>query len=99
VVDTAPPPAKIEHVPDEPSPDCAWLDGQWLWVGQHWQWAPGSWVIPPPDCHYADPTMTWLETATGPGVLYYLQGAWYPDHAGEHCRAAQSCLAPAQRIE
>lgn len=98
VVSSAPPPAKVEQIPMSPRAQCAWQDGQWLWVAQHWEWRPGSWVLPAAGCHYADPIMTWAQAAQR-GVLYYTHGAWYPDRPGEPCAQVQSCLAPTQGSE
>lgn len=98
VVTSPPPPARIEHVPADPGGNCAWLDGQWVWAGQHWEWQAGDWVVAPPHCHYAEPGLTWVETV-GQGALYHLPGAWYPDTEGQPCAPVRSCLAPTGRSE
>jgi hypothetical protein len=91
VVDTPPPPAKVEQIPKSPGGDCAWLDGQWLWQGQHWEWEPGSWVIPPRDCHYAEPVVSWIQSTAG-ATLFYARGKWYPNNSGQRCQDPRSCV-------
>jgi hypothetical protein len=98
IVATPPPPAKVERVPTDPGGACAWQDGQWLWLGARWQWQPGAWVIPPPGCHYAPPSMAWVQGAQR-DELYYMNGGWFPALEGQHCARPQTCLAAAVGTE
>lgn len=98
IVATPPPPAKVERVPADPEGRCAWQDGQWLWRGGRWQWQPGAWVVPPVGCHYAPPSMAWVQ-ATQRDVLYYMHGAWFPTVDGQHCAKPETCLAAAVGTE
>src|SRR5689334_3320659 len=36
-----PPPARPEIVPDKPSDDAVWIDGEWAWRGRRWAWRSG----------------------------------------------------------
>ena len=37
-VDYPPPPARVELVPNAPSGEAVWIDGEWQWQGQRWAW-------------------------------------------------------------
>ncbi|HEX4341406.1 MAG TPA: hypothetical protein VH062_36105 [Polyangiaceae bacterium] len=90
VVETPPPPAKVERIPDAPGSGCAWLDGRWEWVDQAWAWTPGAWVTVPAACHYATPQALWVPAA-GRGLLFYLPGRWYSDVDGTGCGGPHAC--------
>ena len=94
VVDSPPPSAKIEHVPDDPGAPCAWLDGHWEWAGETWDWTPGAWVVAEGGCHFALPEAIWVP-APGRGLLFYLQGQWYRDRDGARCKEPRVCAPSA----
>ena len=64
-IDVAPPPARVEVVP-EPRAGYVWAPGYWawrghehVWVAGHWiherrgyHWVPDTWVGDGPHCHY-----------------------------------------------
>ena len=90
LVDAPPPPAKIEHVPPDPGAPCAWLDGQWGWVGETWEWTPGAWVVPPADCHFVPGRFGWAEGADR-SLLFFAPGRWYHDESSATCAAPAAC--------
>ena len=91
LVDSPPPPAQIEYLSDTPpSPGCQWVDGQWLWTSQRWDWRPGGWVQPPPDCEYSLPSSTWV-VSQGAGALYYRPGRWYSVNQPKPCSDPPPC--------
>ena len=60
LVDYPPPPAQVEFVRKDPGPPCLWVDGEWNYVEQTWQWIGGGWYVPPEGCVYAEPAMLWF---------------------------------------
>ena len=90
IVETAPPPPKVEKVPADPGSPCAWLDGRWEWVDQTWSWTPGAWVFVPAGGRYASPQALWVPAA-GRGLLFYLPGRWYRDSDGSACGEPHRC--------
>ncbi|HVW25077.1 MAG TPA: hypothetical protein VHC69_06875 [Polyangiaceae bacterium] len=90
IVESAPPPPKVEKIPADPGKSCAWLDGRWEWVDQTWSWTPGAWVFVHPGCHYATPQALWVP-ASGRGLLFYLPGRWYRDSDGSACGEPLTC--------
>lgn len=89
VVDYPPPPADVEFVRRDPGEPCVWVDGQWKFVDQLWQWESGAWVVPEAGCVFAQPNMLWFpntETSNPDraptysyeriGKLYYVTGRW-----------------------
>lgn len=91
VVEYPPPPAKVERIPEQPEPECAWLDGHWEFRARRWRWVDGDWVLPPAGCHYVEPFIRWLPSG-GPehGTLYALEGLWVRED-GSKCALAKSC--------
>lgn len=86
-----PPPAQLESLSSEPpSPGCRWVDGQWVWSSQRWDWRPGGWGQPPPDCRYSLPTTTWVEEQGAP-ALYYRPGRWYSVSEPRACPDPAPC--------
>lgn len=54
VVEQAPPPLKLELIPDSPGRDHIWIKGHWAWKGG-WTWEDGYWVQRPgPDISWMD---------------------------------------------
>lgn len=92
IVDGAPPTAQVETVGAPPSPECAWLDGEWQYVDGDWLWRGGRWVMPPPDCYYAPPVASWVST-TGTSVLYYVGRQWYREGGKKLCSKVPECSA------
>ena len=89
VVESPPPPARVETVPPDPGEPCAWLDGRWEWTGRTWEWAPGAWVVAEHECRYAPPEATWV-AAGERGLLFYLPGRWYRGD-GRPCPEPRTC--------
>ena len=92
-VEFPPPPAKVEETGVAPSPDCAWQDGHWSWLGRRWEWVEGAWVVPPSGCYYANEViMVWVSSDSG-GVLYYGKPQWYR-RKGSTKQSQASCPQP-----
>lgn len=90
-VPMAPPPAQIESLAGEPpTPACRWLDGQWAWTSQRWDWRPGGWIQPPEDCQYSLPGLTWADEQGAP-ALYYRPGRWYSVKEPKACPDPAPC--------
>lgn len=47
LVPRPPPVVPVEIQPHQPVKDAVWVEGQWLWAGERWQWKHGGWVVPP----------------------------------------------------
>ena len=92
IVEGPPPTAQIETVGSAPSPECAWLDGDWQYIDGDWVWRSGRWVVPPSDCYYARPVASWVST-TGTSVLYYVGGQWYREGGKKLCSKVSECSA------
>lgn len=76
----APPPARIEFIPDRPKDDRAvWIDGEWSWQGRRWAWKHGRWVVPPPNTGFAP----WTTARGAMGTLYFASGAFRDSHGAE----------------
>jgi hypothetical protein len=71
-VDAPPPPARVELVPDTPSPSAVWVDGEWVWKRGRWAWLPGRWVAAPAG-HSFSP---WVFVRGADGRLWYAPGVW-----------------------
>ena len=41
IVQSAPPPERVEVVPMAPGPGYAWIRGHWVWHREHWEWKGG----------------------------------------------------------
>ena len=67
-----PPPARVEFVPDEPSSDAVWIDGEWEWFGRAWAWKRGRWVVPPAEAAFSP----WTTVRGADGMLYLAPGTW-----------------------
>lgn len=102
-VEFPPPPASVEFVTSDPGPPCVWLDGEWGYVEETWQWLPGGWFAPPEGCVYAEPVMRW-EPAPGVGTLYYAKGRWVRVSAAAPatltpCSPVEPCRAPSVKVQ
>ena len=51
VVESAPPPARVEVIGDPPRPEFVWVAGYWDWSGMDYVWVPGRWEVPPHGHH------------------------------------------------
>jgi hypothetical protein len=78
-VDYPPPPARIEFVPDQPSKDAVWVNGEWWWMGHRWGWKSGGWVVPPEGLKYAKLTLV----RRNDGRLFAAPGTWRDADGGE----------------
>jgi hypothetical protein len=99
VVDYPPPPAQIERIDRDPGKPCEWVDGTYVWIGRHWEWTAGQWVIHRGACYYRAPKLVWAPSAQGPSTLYYFPAKWYEERAGvvAECEAPERCpLAPSK---
>ena len=95
LVDYPPPPAQVEFVRKDPGPPCLWVDGQWKYIEQTWQWTGGAWYVPPEGCVYAEPAMLWFPN-NKIGKLYFLGGRWVQADSGDSkervaCAPAKPC--------
>lgn len=75
LVDYPPPPAQVEFVRQDPGPPCRWVDGEWKYIEQTWQWVGGAWYVAPEGCVFAQSAMLWFPDRKI-GKLYYLGGRW-----------------------
>jgi len=44
----APPPPRVEVIPEGPTPYYVWIAGYWKWAGVNYAWVEGRWVKPKP---------------------------------------------------
>ena len=47
VVQSEPPPVRIEVIPPQPDDGFVWVAGYWTWRVNSWLWIGGSWCRPP----------------------------------------------------
>jgi hypothetical protein len=71
-VTMAPPPARVEMVPDLPSSTAVWVDGEWVWRRSRWAWLPGRWVEQPAGVALSP----WVFVRAPDGSLWYAPGVW-----------------------
>ena len=71
-VDVPPPPARVELVPDAPSPGAVWVDGEWIWRRERWAWLPGRWVEVPDGVAFSP----WVFLRGPDGRLWVAPGVW-----------------------
>jgi hypothetical protein len=71
-VDFPPPPARVEFVPERPSDDAIWVNGEWLWQGRRWSWRAGMWVVSPKNAAYARRVLV----RRADGKLFFAPGVW-----------------------
>jgi hypothetical protein len=72
VVPTPPPVVPVEIMPPQPRKDAVWLDGQWAWGGDRWQWKRGGWVSPPEGATLS----MWLYSYQTNGLVRFWPGTW-----------------------
>lgn len=94
VVESPPPPVKVQVVSAPPRADCKWADGEWLWRGNEWRWQDGRWVTAPAECYFADAVFVWLPARDAPtGQLYYTRSQWYDRNTNKPCETPPVCVA------
>jgi hypothetical protein len=74
-----PPPARVEVLPKQPRAGTVWIDGQWYWQGQRWEWSPGGWVAPPEGAHFAE----WALVRASDGRLRFAPASWRDERGRE----------------
>jgi hypothetical protein len=67
-----PPPARIEVVKFSEVPGEVWVDGQWDWDGQTFQWFAGHWRAPPKGAYFTP----WSAARRADGTLVFHKAAW-----------------------
>src|SRR5262245_35770988 len=78
-----PPPPRAYHVPPQPCPDYAWVEGYWAPQRGHYRWHDGDWVRPPRANAY------WQEPYYSNGRYY--RGSWEGgERRAEHGRQRES---------
>jgi hypothetical protein len=45
MVQSVPPPERVEVMAVAPSPNHLWIRGHWAWQGGGWAWMPGHWEV------------------------------------------------------
>lgn len=94
VVDGLPPPVKVQVVPDAPTPDCDWADGEWTWRGNEWRWRDGQWLTRTQNCYFADAVFVWVSSpSSARGQLYYTRSQWYDKTTNTPCETPPTCTA------
>jgi hypothetical protein len=94
VVDSRPPPVKVQLMTEPPHTECQWADGEWSWRGNEWRWQEGRWLSPSP-CYFADAVFVWLPARGAPnGLLYYTRSRWYDRETDKPCEPPPDCVAP-----
>jgi hypothetical protein len=77
VVAFPPPPAQVEVLPAPPAElSCVWVDGQWTYKNQDFEWAPGAWFKRPSGCAFAKSRLWWEKADSGAARLHYRPGRW-----------------------
>jgi hypothetical protein len=93
VVDSRPPPVKVQIIPAAPDGKCQWSDGEWEWRSGEWRWREGLWLSSSPSCYFADAVFVWLPARNAPnGLLYYTRSQWYELRTNEHCETPVPCI-------
>ncbi len=68
-----PPPAvRVEVVPPRKGALDVWVDGQWDWDGEVWQWTAGSWMEPPANAYFTP----WKAERREDGQLFFARASW-----------------------
>src|SRR5690606_39073378 len=67
-----PPPGRVEVVTISDEPGRVWIDGQWDWNGDAFQWFPGHWRIPPEGAYFTP----WRTARRADGTLLFYKAAW-----------------------
>lgn len=72
VVPIAPPPPRVEQVPDSPARGAVWIDGEWVYRRGRWAWMLGRWVAAPTGASFSP----WVIVRAPDGALYFAPGTW-----------------------
>lgn len=72
IAPTAPPPPRVEMVPQPPAPVDVWTPGHWAWNGATWEWVPGQYIARPA------PQASWVPGHWEPqaGGYVWVDGHW-----------------------
>jgi hypothetical protein len=81
----APPPARVETVPSQPSNDDVWIDGEWVWQSGRWAWRSGYWLVPPAETVFSPSKLR----RTKLGTLLLARGTWW-DSSGREIESIRS---------
>ena len=75
VVEEAPPPPRIEVIPNAPGPEYIWVPGRWAWrVGpRRYAWLPGHYRVIRHPHHHAWVSGSWQH---GPRGWFWVRGHW-----------------------
>jgi hypothetical protein len=71
-VDFAPPPGRVEKVPERPRDANAWIDGEWIRRRGRWYWLVGRWVKTPVGWTYSP----WVVVRSVDGTVFYAPSIW-----------------------
>lgn len=77
-IETAPPPGRIEVVPNKPRGADAWVDGEWVLQHGRWSWLLGRWVTVPAGATYSP----WVVVRASDATAYYAPGTWHDATGG-----------------
>jgi hypothetical protein len=91
LVESPPPPALVEPIPERPEAGCLWRDGTWEWDAAGYVWRPGAWVEAPEGCYFAPPVGTWIAGARR--AYGFRPARWYPGDRIGACPAPRTCGA------
>jgi hypothetical protein len=72
LVPIAPPPSRVEQVPDSPGRGAVWVDGEWVYRRGRWAWLLGRWVTVPAGASFSP----WAIVRAPDGALYFAPGVW-----------------------
>jgi hypothetical protein len=72
IVPLAPPPPRVEQVPDSPAKGAVWIDGEWVYRRGRWAWLLGRWVAVPTGASFSP----WVIVRASDGALYFAPGTW-----------------------
>jgi hypothetical protein len=74
-IETAPPPGRVERIPDQPQGADAWVDGEWALRDGRWYWLLGRWVRAPRGATYSP----WAVVRASDGTLFYAPSTWHDE--------------------
>jgi hypothetical protein len=72
LVPIAPPPPRVEQVPESPGHGAVWIDGEWIFRRGRWAWLLGRWVTAPTGAFFS----AWVIVRAPDGALYLAPGTW-----------------------
>lgn len=71
-IERAPPPGRVELIPNQPEEADAWVDGEWVLRHGRWYWLLGRWVHTPRGATYSP----WVVVRASDGTPFYAPGVW-----------------------